>query len=149
MKQPITPLIMILAMLFSATSYAGNTNTYKWVDEEGNVHYSARPPAGSNYEKLKVKTPPSSSNAPETTVEGTTSGTTGSSKPSGGDVVADELAKNQQIRAQNCEAAKKNLQAYTVFKRIKKPDGSVVRLDDKERAQLIEESKANIKEFCD
>jgi hypothetical protein len=149
MKQPITPFIIILAMLFSATSYAGNTNTYKWVDEQGNVHYSSRPPAGSNYEKLKVKTPPASSSAQQPATDGATSGTTGSSQPSDGDVVADELAKNQQIRAQNCEAAKKNLQAYTVFKRIKKPDGTVVRLDDKERAQLIEESKANIKEFCD
>jgi hypothetical protein len=149
MKQPITPLIIILAMLFSMTSYAGNTNTYKWVDEEGNVHYSSRPPAGSNYEKLKVKTPPASSTAPQPAAEDTTSGTAGGSKPSGGDVVADELAKNQQIRAQNCEAAKQNLQAYTVFKRIKKPDGTVVRLDDEERARLIEESKANIKEFCD
>jgi hypothetical protein len=149
MKQPITPLVMTLTMLFGMTAYAGNTNTYKWVDEQGNVHYSQRPPAGSNYEKLKVKTPPPSPGAPQAASKDSAGTSTGSNNSSGGDVVSDELAKNREIRAQNCEAAKKNLQAYTVFKRIKKPDGTVVRLEDEERARLIEESKANIKEFCD
>ena len=148
MKQPITHLFLLLGMLFSVTTYAGSTNTYKWVDEQGNVHYSSRPPAGSNYEKLKVKTPSSSSGVSEP-AEQSAEPATDTDSSSGAEVVAKEQAKNREIRAQNCEAAKKNLQAYTVFKRIRKPDGTVVRLDDNERARLIEESKANIKEFCD
>ncbi len=147
MKQPIRPFIITVTLCWSLAAFAAGTTTYKWVDESGNVHYSQRPPPNSNYEKMKVKTPSSSGDteAPASTGQGQEAGSNSDS----GDVVASEVAKNQEIRKQNCEAAKKNLQAYTIYKRVQKPDGTVVRLDDEERAKLIEESKAAIKEFCD
>jgi len=147
MKQPIRHLIITATLCWSLAVFAAGTTTYKWVDESGNVHYSQRPPPNSNYEKMKVKTPssPETTEAPATTGQGQEAG----SNSNGSDVVASEVAKSQEIRKQNCEAAKKNLQAYTIYKRIQKPDGTVVRLDDDERAKLIEESKSAIKEFCD
>jgi hypothetical protein len=121
--------------------------TYKWVDDKGDVHDSQHPPAGSNYEKIKVEksrpneTPPP---APQSTATNPVSDTSGGSK-----VVQEELSKNQEIRSKNCEAAKKNLEIYTIYKRYKDKDGNVVRMDDEERLQKIEESKQNIAEFCD
>ena len=147
MKQPIISLIITMTIMWSTAVFAASTNTYKWVDENGNVHYSQRPPPGSNYEKMKVKTP-SSSSATQSPASDQSEQKAGTSSKSG-NVVENEVAKNQEIRRQNCEAAKKNLQAYTIYKRVRKPDGTVVRLEDQERARLIEESKAAIKEFCD
>jgi len=141
-------LFLVIVMGFTGALTA-QAATYKWVDKDGNVHYSQRPPPDTNYERLNIKTPPPSSTpASPTTPAAQAPAATGQGSSSS-DTVAQEMAKNQEIRARNCEAAKKNLELYTVFKRVKKEDGSVVRLDDDERARLIEESKAAIKEFCE
>ncbi len=123
--------------------------TYKWVDDQGNVHYSQYPPPDKQYERLNIKTPrpsPSSDPAPTGAAQPTT-GTTGSGTST--KLVEDELAKNKALREQNCKSAKKNLEIYTVYKRFKDKDGNIVRMDDAERQQKIDESKRNIEEFCD
>lgn len=137
-------LIIVMGFAGALTTQAA---TYKWVDKDGNVHYSQRPPPDANYERLKIKTPPPG-NTPATPASPAATSSP-ATEPPAGDTVAQEMAKNKEIRAKNCEAAKKNLELYTVFKRVKKEDGSVVRLDDNERAKRIEESKAAIKEFCE
>ena len=138
--------VLFLAILMGFGSTLSQAATYKWVDKDGNVNYSQRPPPDTNYERLNIKTPPpeSGSTTPATPAPAATGSDNSSS-----DTVAQEMAKNAEIRAKNCAAAKSNLELYTVYKRVRKEDGSVVRLDDNERARKIEESKAAIKEFCD
>ena len=139
------PLTLFTGLLLCTAATAA---TYKWVDEKGNVHYSQHPPADTNYERIKVEksrpgdTPPQAPASSGSTNTGGSS--TGSSK-----VVKEELSKNQEIRAKNCEAAKKNLEIYTVYKRYRDKEGNVVRMDDEERLKKIEESKQHIAEFCD
>lgn len=139
-------LFLVFVMGFGAASV--QAATYKWVDKDGNVHYSQRPPPDTNYERLNIKTPPPSATPASPAAPGTQA-PAAAGQNNGSDTVAQEMAKNQEIRAKNCEAAKKNLELYTVFKRVRKEDGTVVRLDDEERAKKIEESQAAIKEFCD
>jgi len=122
--------------------------TYKWVDKDGNVHYSQQAPADANYEKLNIKVPRSSGGA-EPDSSSDNSASTGSSDSSSSAVVKQETAKAEEQRRRNCEAAKKNLELYTVFRRVKDKNGNVVRLDDNERAKRIDDSKAAIKEFCE
>jgi len=143
-------LVALTLPLFTGLLLCSNVSaaTYKWVDEKGDVHYSQHPPAGSDYEKIKVeKSRPGEEPPPAPKSTGTTSPTSGTS--SGSKVVQEELSKNQEIRTKNCEAAKKNLEIYTIYKRYKDKDGNVVRMDDEERLKKIEESKQNIAEFCD
>lgn len=148
MKQPMKLLVITSILLWSMNGQAANL--YKWVDKDGNVNYSQRPPPGSNYEKMTIK-----GSGTDTGSEAATEETGGASENSNKEqtdanpVLQQEQAKNTEIRRKNCEAAKKNLQAYTVFRRVRQPDGSVKILGDEERARLIEESKASIKEFCD
>ena len=139
--------VLFLAILMGFGSALAQAATYKWVDKDGNVNYSQRPPPDTNYERLNIKTPPpeSGSTPPATPAPATAD----SDNSSSSDTVAQEMAKNAEIRAKNCAAAKSNLELYTVYKRVRQEDGSVVRLDDNVRAQKIEESKAAIKEFCD
>ena len=139
------PLTLFTGLLLCTAATAA---TYKWVDEKGNVHYGQHPPADSNYERMKVeKSRPGETPPPAPATSSSTnkaSGSTGSST-----VVKEELSKNQEIRAKNCEAAKKNLEIYTVYKRYRDKEGNVVRMDDEERLKKIEEAKQHIAEFCD
>lgn len=108
-------LVALTLPLFTGLLLCSNVSaaTYKWVDEKGDVHYSQHPPAGSDYEKIKVeKSRPGEEPPPAPKSTGTTSPTSGTS--SGSKVVQEELSKNQEIRTKNCEAAKKNLEIYTI-----------------------------------
>lgn len=125
--------------------------TYKWVDKDGNVHYSQQPPAGTNYEKLKIKTPQPStdSSAADKPAATSTPASGGTENKRTEAVIKEEVAKGKEIREKNCEQAKKSLELYTVYRRVRDKDGTVVYLDDNERAKRIEESKNAVKEFCD
>ena len=59
-------------------------------------------------------------------------------------------SEDTQIRRENCEAAKHNLDLYTNLGRrvVKGPDGKYSRPSEEVRQQRIEEAKKNIEEFC-
>jgi len=146
MKPTLIFSLCILGSLFAANP--AMAASYKWTDEKGNIHYSQHPPAEGSYERMKVdKSPPS---AADTAVEAPTQPSADAGKSATGNkVVKEELAKSQELRAKNCEAAKKNLEVLTVYKRFKDKDGNVVRMDDNVREQKIEEAKQHISEFCE
>ncbi len=142
--------IMITSLLFSLVTVSANAGTYKWLDDNGNVVYSQQPPEGRPYESVKTTKPNSVSLQPSPTEKSFISGKQEEDKESELDRKVEQVAaKDQQMRADNCKAAKNNLQTYTVYRRIQNEDGEIIRLDDNERARLIEESKEAIKEFCD
>lgn len=137
--------LVCLLTLSSALSLAA---TYKSTDSDGNVTYSGTPPTdGRKFEKIQG----SYSGGAEPEASTPSTATPAATGTGGGhsDTVKKEVAKNQEIRQQNCEIAKKNLEAYTVFRRVKDKDGNVIVLGDDERAKKIEESKKAVAEFCD
>jgi hypothetical protein len=139
--------VCISTVLALALGTLAQAATYKWVDKDGHVHYSQQPPADANYERLNIRTQqPSSSSAPAPTQSApAASGTTDNR---GSAVIKEEVAKGEEQRQKNCEQAKKSLELYTVYRRVRDKDGNVVYLDDNERAKRIADSKAAIKEFC-
>lgn len=144
-------IIFSLCLTTSLLANMATAATYKWTDEKGNVHYTQHPPADGSYERMKVeKKRPGGEPETEASPTAQPSAGTNTKTPGGSNqVIKDELAKNQEIRAKNCESAKKNLEVLTVYKRFKDNDGNVVRMDDNERAQKIDEAKQHISEFCD
>ena len=143
------PQICIGTILALAVVSLAQAATYKWVDKDGHVHYSSQPPADANYEKLKLPSQGSSSSSTHTQSGPTyTTPATGSNGTSS-EVIKKEEAKAEEIRQKNCEQAKKALETYTVYRRIRDKDGNVVYLDDNERAKRIADAKAGIKEFCE
>ena len=146
--KPVILFSLLMSSLFAVSS--ATAATYKWTDEKGNVHYTQHPPADGSYERMKVDKSRPAYDEPESPPPTTNQPSTATTKSSSnGTVVKDELAKNAEIRTKNCESAKKNLEILTVYKRYKDKDGNVVRMDDNERAQKIEEAKQNIAEFCE
>ncbi len=142
--------ILIMGLLFSSLIASANAATYKWLDDNGNVVYSQQPPEGRPYETLKTKRPSSTSIRPspaEASFMAEQQQKAEEAKKEG--TIQQEVAKAEKIRAENCKAAKHNLESYTAFRRVRNEKGEVIMLDDNERARLIEESKQDIKEFCD
>jgi glutaredoxin len=52
MHAPTLILLFFLGLLFTATA---TSEIYKWIDEQGNVHFTDRPPANEITEKIDLK----------------------------------------------------------------------------------------------
>lgn len=143
--------IVGLLLILGFASQSAVATTYKYQDASGNVVYSQNPPAdpATPYEVLGVPsharpgtdTPPASSSAQKSITD--TSKANESNQQ-----VADEVKKAQEIREKNCANAKKRLETYTVYRRMKNEKGEVVRIDDNERQKQIDQAKQAIKDFC-
>ena len=130
-------VFLTIMILFATSASAG---LYKWVDDEGNVHYSQKRPLDKQYKKLKAPPP-----APED-AKSLYQPITPKDKPNS--TVQALTDKNLKIRAENCEKAKKNLTNFQIHRRIKDKDGNVTVIDDKDRAKQIENAEKAIKDFC-
>ena len=96
--------------------------TYKWVDENGNIHYSQTPPRGKDkkYERLDIKVPrgggdSSSPASPTAPGAGSDAGNTD-------EIIKQQLQDGQAQRSKNCEIAKEQLNVYSVHRRIREPE---------------------------
>lgn len=143
--------IIGLLALFGFASQAAISATYKYQDESGNTVYSQNPPENPNtpYEVLGVPSHarPGTSAAPASSSPATSA--TLQENNNANDTVNREQQEAEKIRKENCETAKKNLEIYTVYRRVRNDDGEVVRLDDEVRQQKIDEAKQAIRDFCD
>ncbi len=130
-------LLLTVMIIFASSASAG---LYKWVDDEGNVHYSQKRPLDQQYQRLKApaSAPENSTNLYQSTKQ----------KSPANNIIDTETAKNEKIRAKNCTKAKKNLNNYTVYRRFRDKDGNVTIIDDKDRAKQIKEAKQAISDFC-
>ena len=130
-------LFLTIMMVLASTATAG---LYKWVDSEGNVHYTQTPPQNTQFKTLKAPQPaPQNSQSPYSETK---------EKSSVEDTIKTETAKNLKLRQQNCTIGKKNLNSYQLYRRIRAKDGTVTVVDDKERARQIEAAKQLIRDFC-
>lgn len=142
-------ICLSITLALGVSALASAMTTYKWVDKDGTVHYSQEPPSSDNYQTLNVQTQSpsddSSSNQQSTPSYSTPASSNNSDAT---DIIKKQEAQGQAQRQQKCTAAKKNLELYTTYRRFRKKDGTVIRMDDNVRAKRIEQSKEAIKEFC-
>lgn len=140
--------LLCLAALLPGLLHA---TTYKWVDAEGNVTYSQQPPPSGDYQRLKVPSggglDAAAAQAQREAAAKSVGGAVTDKKQDG--AVAGVEADAQALRSKNCEAAKKNLQIYEVYRRVRDADGNVVRLDEKERQARLAQAREQVQEFCD
>lgn len=130
-------LLLTIMIVLASTATAG---LYKWVDSDGNVHYTQNPPQNTPFKTLKEPRPaPQNSQSPYSEPK---------EKSSAEDTIKAETAKNAKLREQNCTIGKNNLNSYQLYRRIQAEDGTVTVIDDKERARQIEAAKQLIRDFC-
>lgn len=145
-----TLLPLLLALAWTG---AAEARMYRWVDESGTTVYSQSPPASGDATEVKIHTPtapPRSSTGPAAQTPPAAEAQPAAETPAG-EPTPEQIAESNRIKAENCTAARHNLEMYTNLgnRLIKTPDGLYKRLTEEERQQKIEESKAQVSEFCD
>jgi hypothetical protein len=141
--------IILLSWLITLSVSA---EIYKWVDEEGNVHYGEKPPStitedGIKTIKYKDNVDTHSANEALKKKSKSLNKLSKKRKEKREDVATkkEKLAKNKVL----CEQAKKNLANYQFPKvSMKEDDGSVRALGEEERQLGIKKSEEIVKQVC-
>ena len=139
--------LILMSAMYTPVCYA---TMYKWVDADGNTHYTQNPPPGDiQAETLK---PPS-----KVDTEGALEKLEAQKKKAaelreGRLKEAEEKRKAEEdlaLEQENCRRARTNL---TNLQRprglIAQPDGSRIRITEEERQQKLADMREKIKEWC-
>ena len=125
---------------------------YKWVDDEGNVHYSQNPPMDRDVETIKApKTPGASTSEGATGAESTPGSQQQEGTPPGESAPAQKQTAQMDPKAMQaaCEKARSRLQTLTTHPRIRLQEGDSYRIiGEEERQAMIQEANDQISEYC-
>ena len=166
-KAQITTIsTLFLGVFFLSQALAGEA-IFRWVDEDGNVHFGDRAPQGVEAVQINVKpnTVPlvqSGANAlpdPGQATEGTEPGMEPEAEPLSAAQQRRqdraerrrEQAEKDRIKAVNCEVMRNQKRQVEPSTRVMIDDGNggVRRLTDQERQELLKESNDYLSENCD
>ncbi|MDP5210270.1 DUF4124 domain-containing protein [Microbulbifer sp. 2205BS26-8] len=154
-----------LAILFSSLALTAQANgIYKWVDENGVVHFGEQPPNNADVEVIKKpkserykqwEAGQQSALAAEEPKALTPKHTT-EKKPAGQPErqsvqVEKEIARAEAAaRAQRCQASRKTLKTLTSHARVREMDesGNLRMLGEDERQQRIAQEQQSIRKNC-
>ena len=127
---------------------AQEQTVYKWVDAEGVVHYTARPPEGVEYEVVGLETREPEEQAPDETEAA------GEEAPAEGIPPAQpEMASTEpdpEMVAERCEQARRNIENLTQRANvlIRGEDGERRQITEEERERMLQEARDFIDEWC-
>jgi hypothetical protein len=164
---------LILLVLFFATSTFISTTAsakiYKWVDEDGQTHFSDEPPTNKSIDSTEIAvTPPVNSSSSEDTLkEFTTKAEQDSIRRN--HKWADESAQREakkragKERSQSCTAARKQYDVLSQKVPVYRDNtgklkvrwsndpyaGTMIFIEDDERKQLINETVDAVYQLCD
>lgn len=146
--------VFISILVLSATDAIAEDEIYRWVDENGVVHFGDRPGGQAGVEKIDIpesrinRTQPASVAAPGDT----------SQQPTYAQQQRDERAANHKEAAEKQKALEAGCPQRRQLVAQLEPstrvmvtyeDGTVIRMDDNDRLEKLNEAKAYIAENCD
>lgn len=145
-KDIISRLITGLILALSLFPAAVNAGVYKWVDQQGNVHYGSQRPEDAEAERMKLDIPPT---MPKTATAEETEDKEGAKKEVKLKDEGDQ-EKATKERTEYCANERKRLQTATSNKEIHEKDasGNVKALNTEARNQRINKIKDNIAKYC-
>lgn len=153
----LNALLVLLAMALVAPALADGT-IYKWVDKQGNVHYTdCPPPPGCEAETVEVPAPPDASEVAE--AERRLEEMLAEQAQQAADRERERLARERQqveamriavMRKKRCIEARQNLHVLEMRVPVYHIDekGERIFLNDATRAAEIEAMKKQIAENC-
>lgn len=140
---------LIFFVLFPILSQAA---IYKWVDEEGKVHYSQQKPVNTKTEKIKVNSrpPTPSSSYKKPTLKNKEDQKAENNKTQQGGKAAKKPQVSAQEKAKLCKQAQTNLQALLSRGRVRQRDteGNVSYMTEEEKQQRIRREQDRVKKNC-
>ncbi|MHB8472298.1 MAG: DUF4124 domain-containing protein [Gammaproteobacteria bacterium] len=141
---------LLLALASLSLVQPAFATAYKWVDKDGETHYSQSPPTAVKTEVIKAPAGPAST--PATPKAATAPSAKSPASESAAKPTPDAKAKAEDsaVRAENCASARKNLEVLKNAPRvtIKDQNGLYHRLNDDERKARSTEAQKRIDEFC-
>jgi len=145
--------VVLLAAALAALSIqfdaqAQEQTIYKWVDAEGVVHYTARPPEGIDYEEVGIEMRESADSAAG---GGETGGDNGAAEETPPELP--EMAQSEpedEAMAERCAQARSNIEDLNRYENItvEGEDGEQRPVPEEERMRMIEEAQRFIDEWC-
>lgn len=149
--------VLLTTLVFSATDAAAEDEIYRWVDENGVVHFGDRRGGQADAEKIEVPDTRSSSSQSSAAPASTDTAQPQEPQVSYAQQRRDERAKKRQEYAEEKEiidaACKQRRQIVAQLEpstrvMVENEDGTVSRMDDDERLKMLDEAKAYIAENC-
>ena len=131
--------LLILTLIASPLVLAKDVTVYRWVDENGVLHYSQHHPIKNEYAEVKIDTGYSPVQAPlKNGIK---------EQEDDSDELATELAQNSQIKCKNAEA---NLRVLTDFDKVQitTADGKSSTLSGSEKLKRLRLNEKAIEIYC-
>jgi len=127
-----------------------NAAAYKWIDAEGNTHYSdSPPPAGINAERIKPPPGADTEAAQKQLREKQQQARERAEQRAESEQKSAEADREQAEKTEKCAAAIRRLASYQRPRVNKvKADGAVRRIPEEERQAEIKKSQDYIDQFC-
>jgi hypothetical protein len=144
----LTPICLFF--LISTASLPVSATMYKWVDDRGTTHFTQTPPTGVKTSVVAPVSQPRSAGKPDERLQKRLT-EFGQRQKQNQEAKQDRETKNrqEQIKTENCAAARRNLAMLQSHGRIKLKEQTGYRiLAEEERNAKIDEAKKHIEEFC-
>ncbi len=150
------PLLAVL--LLAPLPLAAADTIYKWIDEQGTVHYGERPPHGVDAVEVLVSSGPRRSTTEVAATPDPAFAPPNPDQPNAAqqqrEQRAERLAEQREEEARlaaACQAHKSRLEQMIPRAKIvlQNPDGTSRMLEDEERQAMIDEAQAFVDENCD
>lgn len=150
MRTGYSILLMVCVLAFGNTALA---KIYQWTDKDGNVHFTDTPPTDTK----AIERTPSGGTANKESVERLEAERAARAKAreeaikSG--ALAEQEAKDKEIRAKNCEIARERLRFYTEIAparrvRVKQENGDYYWKTPEDIKKDAEEARKLVEEWC-
>jgi len=141
---PLLCLLMLMPILAQAQAL------YRWVDDRGEVHYGQVPPAGVQAEQIRRASPPSDRAAQERLDRAVGASQERQDEQRRAASEQERQADSERIRRENCTQARNNLETLTARggRVTIRENGAYRVLEEEERQRMLEETQAQIEEYC-
>ena len=142
---------------FPITDASAGNEVYRWVDEDGVVHFENLAPQQGDAEKITIKSnrntnyQPGMDTVPEKTDEEIdTDASFAQQRRDERAMKRQEAAEKGKLTAATCEQSRIVVAKLEPMTRVlvEQEDGTVVRMDDNDRLERLREEKAYIAEKC-
>jgi len=146
-------LLAAVAVLVAAGS-AGAATIYKWIDEDGNVHYGDRPAPDGSSERLAIASQPTDPSRVASLVDARREAQQEQQQQqaeAAGEQPSPEAQRAaREERAKQCAMYKERLQQFLQSRRLYREDenGERVYLDEEETLAARNDVQQKVEEYC-
>jgi len=151
MNKQVIAATATLTLALSSAAMAGDI--YKWVDDDGNVHYGDKP-LSTQSERMDIASRPTDSARvaaqTQARIETRTQAREAKAAAAAEGPSEEELQAQAEQRRQACENSRANMQRMVTSRRIYREDeaGERVYLDEEEMQATRQRVEDEINEFC-